>query len=185
MADPNRGLWLCTHSGVSFYPADSRPEDVRIEDIAHALSHLCRFAGHTRTFYSVAEHSVYAAAHARELGATKTQALAVLMHDAAEAYVIDLPRPVKMMLPEYKVIEQKVEAAIRARFGIVIDAETEALIHRCDEVMLATEKRDLMPANGEPWPWLPDPLTYKIRPRAPENARMDFMMWFGMLGGVS
>ena len=84
------GDWIQTMSGVIFYPLDPRPEEIRIEDIAHALSHQCRFAGHCREFYSVAEHSVRVS---REL--PQEFMLWGLLHDASEAYLVDLPRPIK------------------------------------------------------------------------------------------
>src|SRR5271165_5200280 len=96
--------YLSTYTGKKFFPYDPRPEQICIEDIAHGLSMLCRFVGQCRFFSSVAEHSI---AVARLLPANLK--LFGLLHDASEAYLADLPRPVKAGLPEYKAIEANVE----------------------------------------------------------------------------
>ena len=103
------GDWMCTASGVTFYPLDPRPEEIRIEDIAHSLALQCRFAGHCREFYSVAEHSVRGAQALRSIGATVAMQAAFLLHDASEAYAVDLPRPIKRMMPNYKAMEKALE----------------------------------------------------------------------------
>lgn len=124
-------------------PFDS---EYTITDIARALSRICRFGGHTSEFYSVAQHCVLAATLAPPR--LKMQAL---MHDAAEAFVGDMPTPLKALLPEYKKLEQRVERGLRQKFDLppVLDER----IKEIDLIMLATERRDFMPApdNGPEW----------------------------------
>src|SRR5690606_5290032 len=84
--EPRLGDWMQTFTGRAVYPLDLRPDDIDIQDIAHALSMQCRYAGHTRQFYSVAEHSVHVARWCRQYG--PAAALEGLLHDATEAYLV-------------------------------------------------------------------------------------------------
>lgn len=170
---PRNGDWICTYTGVSFYPFDPRKEDVRIEDIGHALGNLCRFGGHCRWFYSVAEHSVRAFKEAQFRGATRRQQRGVLLHDAAEAYVIDVPRPIKKSLQGYNEIESGIEAVLADMFDF---DPHDPIIKELDEVMLATEKRDLMPATSLAWASLPEPLPKPIQPWEPSKAMFAFRL---------
>jgi len=95
--------WFLTASGKRFWPLDPRPEDICIEDIAHALSHICRFGGHVREPYSVAQHSVIVSMIVKP-----ENALYGLLHDAAEAYAGDMVRPLKRGMPAYRSIESAV-----------------------------------------------------------------------------
>jgi hypothetical protein len=109
---------ITTLSGIRFWPLLPNPGDILVEDIAHALAHQCRFGGHASKFYSVAEHSV----HVSELCPVQ-DALWGLLHDASEAYLIDLPRPLKL-LPEfapYREAERQLQRAVAARFGLPED----------------------------------------------------------------
>lgn len=131
------GSVLTTHSKIEFDLIRPSPASVRIDDIAHALSMLCRFAGHT-TFYSVAEHSVRVA---ELLGPPLV--LEGLLHDAAEAYIVDVPSPVKH-LPEmagYRELDRRITSVIRERFELVGDIPRA--VHRADEILTVTECRDL------------------------------------------
>lgn len=166
---------LMTRSGLFFSYVAPKPEMVRIGDIAHGLSHLCRFAGHTREFYSVAEHSVYVANLC-----PPEHRLWGLLHDAAEAYCVDVPRPLKRMVPYYREIEERVMAAICARFGL--PAEIPACVKRADDIMLATEGRDLCAPGWEQWGLPVQPLPERMmRPLPPEKARELFLAKFRLL----
>lgn len=138
------GDWCQTFTGRQFWPLDPRPEDIDIADIAHALSLLCRFGGHCRVFYSVAEHSVRVSQMPGAIFDPHT-ALAGLLHDASEAYLIDVPRPIKGWLAGYREIESRLQGAIFERYGLPFSAGD--WVKHFDEVLLATEARDLMGAH--------------------------------------
>jgi len=175
-----KGDWIQTISGIAFYPLEPRPEEIQIYDIAHALSHQCRFAGHCRQFYSVAEHSV-------RVSRTVSPEFSLwgLLHDAAEAYLVDLPRPIKKwceMGRLYQEIEDNLMLAICARFGL--DPEMPAAVKEADTVLLVTEKRDLMVAQPKPWEAeAAEPLPERIYPQSPYWAKVFFLERFQMLGG--
>lgn len=185
----DRGDYIETFSGLSFYPLDPRSDDVAIEDIAHALSNLCRFGGHCHSFYSVAQHSVMVSMQAealKELNAEryKNIALHALLHDAAEAYLVDVPRPIKGMLKEYKAIEAGIQKVILETF--CGDAKVPAAIEVFDSVALATEARDLMPTRGANWqtliyPPLPEQLIFLN----PKSAKDSFLRRFNQLTQIS
>lgn len=122
------------------------PEESRwaIEDIAHALANTCRFGGHVRKFYSVAQHSAIVAQLV-----PPQDALAGLLHDAAEAIVGDLPTPIKQLLPEFSKIEHQIAAAIFRAHGL--PEQLPDSVKHADRVALATERRDLMPTDGVDW----------------------------------
>lgn len=152
--------------------------DFGIEDIAHGLAHLCRFTGHTRTFYSVAQHSVMVS-----LLVPRPLALAGLLHDAHEAFVGDMATPLKNLLPGYREIELRTEKAVRARFGLpgVLGAE----VKRADLVMLATERRDLMADNGVNWAILDGvtPLSKSLTAASPGLAKERFLRRYHEIRG--
>lgn len=139
-----KGDWIQTHSGVMFWPLDPRADEVVIEDIAHALSMQCRFGGHSNRFYSVAEHSLL-------VSSLLPPALRLwgLLHDAAEAYVIDLPRPLKRCLPGYCEIEDRVLAAVAERFGLALPMP--AAVKAADEAMLMAEAGQVLAVEPKGW----------------------------------
>lgn len=126
----------------------TRPQEARftIHDVAHALAHLCRFTGHTRKFYSVAEHSVLAS-----MIVPKEDALAALMHDAAEAFVGDVSKPLKAILPGYEEIEDRVAATIAERFGLPFPFPPS--VKAADLAMLQAEREWALGCR-EDWPGL-------------------------------
>lgn len=151
--------WILTRSGKHFDFSDPQPDQVDIIDIAWGLAKECRFAGQCMGFYSVAQHSVLVS----EIVPAEL-ALEGLLHDASEAYCKDIPMPLKAMLPDYKAIEQRVDRAIRAAFGLPEVCSPE--IKRADIILLATERRDLMPHDPAPWAILEGvaPLPKQVRP---------------------
>lgn len=184
-----RGDWIQTQSGRRFYSLDARPEDVDLRDIAHALSLVCRFAGHCRTFFSVAEHSVRVARSLLPVErpwtpAERRLALAGLLHDASEAYLGDVPRPIKR-LPEmapYREAEARLEAVIAERFGL--SHPWPEAVKLADARALATERRDLLAVQRDDWGHLPEPWPERIEPQAPEVAHLHFLGLFFELGGI-
>ena len=114
-----------------------------IDVIAHSLSNLCRFTGHTREFYSVAQHSVYV-----RYVVPPEDAFAGLMHDAAEALLGDVASPLKALLPDYRAIEDRVGATLFAHFGL--SPKLPDSVKHADRLVLSIEQRDLMP-TGELW----------------------------------
>ncbi len=132
--------WMQTFTNAKFDPADIENNDFRIEDIAHALSNLCRFGGHCSNFYSVAQHSVIVS-HI----VPSEMAKIGLLHDASEAYMVDMPRPLKALLPEYKSLENKIQAALAKQYKIKFPFPKE--IHQADIAALALEYKCLFSKN--------------------------------------
>jgi hypothetical protein len=149
--------WCQTFTGKQFWPLEPNSQDVCLEDIAHALALQCRFNGHCRCFYSIAEHSL----RVTQILPPELQLLG-LFHDAAEAYVGDMVRPLKRQLPAFEVAEREVWAVLAAKFGLPESLPRE-VVH-ADNTLLATEARDIMAPTPAPWVPLPDPLPERIVP---------------------
>jgi uncharacterized protein len=162
--------WILTATGRHFSYLDPRPEDIHILDIAQGLACESRYNGHTRSFYSVAQH----AWHASQI-VPREHALEALLHDATEAYCKDIPRPLKELLPDYQEIEERVDGTIRAAFGL--QGSMHPAVKNADLVLLATERRDLMPEDDTPWPILDGirPLDRKIIAMQPSRAQALFL----------
>jgi len=166
--------YISTFRGNRFYPVDGRIECIDIEDIAHGLAFQCRFNGQTSEFYSVAQHSLIVAAivppHLYR---------AALLHDASEAYLGDVVKPLKGLLHGYKQIEDQLTTRIAEHFDVCFD--DYSVIKVADLIALATEKRDLMPNSTEAWSYLSGitPLADKIDPMPPSQAKHCFLdAWF-------
>jgi 5'-nucleotidase len=180
------GDWIQTASGIKFHPLDIQPEDIDIDDIAHALSLVNRFTGHTTRAYSVAEHSVRCMWAVDNLLANIDESIRVcwrerllltfeaLMHDASEAYVADLARPIKMMpqMQSYRDMEAVVEKAIRAKYGL--PKKMSPIVKRADEIMLRTEARDLMGPLQPGWIFREQALPAVIKPWSADLAEYRF-----------
>lgn len=188
MDDP-ASAWIQTHSGRKFWPLDPRPGDVDVGDVAHALANVCRFAGHTKTFYSVGQHCCLAAGLARP-----EHALYALLHDAAEAYLGDIPRPWKRFLyADHSMGRLSVKDLERRLLDAILDglnvprpsAEALEAVADIDLRLLAAEKRDLMTAGLQ---WLheyeappgAEPVD-RVIPWTPEAAERTFLTLFDEL----
>lgn len=133
--------WIMTNSGTQFHFNSPEPEAILIEDIAHALSLICRFTGHVNRFYSVAEHSVRVSWWAEERFG-KEFAREGLMHDSSEAYVTDVNGPLKRLIGyPYTILEDKAMRVIGSKFNFA--AEKSDPIRQCDGGLYLAEKRDL------------------------------------------
>jgi len=172
MGGSRNGAWIQTVTGKQFWPMDARPEEVDIEDIAHALSMLCRFNGHCKQFYSVAEHSVHVSKMVSIENATWG-----LLHDAAEAYLSDIPKPVKQELSLFNEFEDRLLEVIAERFGMPRKIPSE--VKQVDMQLLATEKEALMGQEPAPWMGLPEALDPSmIQAWGPAEAKQEFLKRF-------
>lgn len=164
---------ITTYTGRTFNLLEPDPDEICIEDIAHALSNLCRFTGHVRRFYSVAQHS-----HIVSRLVPSDIAFMALMHDASEAYIADISTPLKHQLHDYKQIETRIELAIQVKFNLNAEGATKRLIKQADLIALATERRDLMPrVEGDEWDLLNGirPMRDALHPVDPDTAKALFM----------
>jgi hypothetical protein len=156
---------ITTATGLNVNPLDLRPEDIDIRDIAHSLSLTCRFNGHCRVFYSVAEHSVLVS-----MLCPPEFAIIALLHDAAEAYLGDIPSPVKPVLEEFKKAEKTAEDIIAIKFGVPF--------LMCDEVKLA-DRAALEIEKGRLLPGFPRVEGHElIQYLSPAKARKAFLQRF-------
>jgi hypothetical protein len=174
-----RGNWMQTLTGKRFYPADPRAEELAIEDIAGALARQCRYSGHCLAFYSVAEHSVHVAA-----AAPKAHALTALLHDASEAYLVDIPRPIKPHLSGYAALESKLMEVIAARFGI--EWPLPSVVKEIDNAILSDERRQNMAhmdVTPELWGNSVPALGVTLHYWPPQKASEEFIAAFHRYGG--
>lgn len=165
-----KGDWIATYTGKPFYPLDPKPNEIDIADISHALSNQCRFAGHSTNFYSVAQHCVLVS-----MMCSPENALWGLLHDATEAYLVDIPSPLKnsSLFAEYKKIENNLMKVICNVFQLPEEEPSEVKL--IDKKMLATEARDLTMTQGRGWSNLVEPYDFHIVPWDPEYARVKYL----------
>ena len=177
MSEQRIGDWIQVASGGRFYPLDPRPEEIHLADIAHALAHQCRF--------SVAQHAVLVSRHCHP-----EHALWGLLHDAGEAYLVDLPRPVKQSLRAagltiFDSLEEGIMRCVCARFGLSWPQPQS--VDGADLLLLVTEARDLMAPLAEGWRHTEAngyrALPERIRPVGPAEAKALFLERFRELTG--
>ena len=167
--------WILTYTGKKFFPLADEPGEVDLRDIAHSLALQCRYNGHCRHFYSVAEHSVRVSHLVPPVDAAWG-----LLHDAAEAYVSDLPRPLKLTVPDFRAAEERLLRQIADTFGLPWPMPRS--VHHADEVLLATEVRDLMAPLADDWRFNAAPLAETVTPISPTDAEALFLARAAALG---
>jgi uncharacterized protein len=179
---PAPGPYLQTVSGRWVNPFDPDPSQLDAGDIARALANQCRFGGHSRAFYSVAQHSVIVSQLVEQRGGDVEDSFAALMHDATEAYLGDMPHPLKHRSPlgaAFKQAEDHLERAIRARFRIKPHVHA---IKRADRALLGTERRAF---SAEDWHWPElegvEPLDVVLEAWSPDEAARAFAQRYAEL----
>lgn len=172
-----KNAWIQSYSGRKVYPLMPNMGDFSITDIAHSLSNQCRYLGHTRDFYSVAQHCVLASKIV-----PPQFALEGLLHDSGEAYLGDTPSPLKRteMWAEYRDHEEWVLELIFRKFGLTWPLPP--CVHRADRVLLSTEARDVMSPRHPDW-IMPEepPMLEVIVPMLPKEAEAAFLLRFDEL----
>lgn len=171
------GSSIETFSGLHVTPLNPTPEMIRLGDIAHALSHQCRFAGHCRKFYSVAEHCVHVS-HLVPPDVCKS----ALLHDAGEAYLMDIPRPLKKDLAfmvhghsiSYKTMEEQLMRVIAERFGLIWNG-MPAAVREVDDRMLVTEYLAFVNENKPAWTAGVEPYVRHLGGLSPQDAKKAFL----------
>lgn len=174
-------------SGVDFNLLDPDPALITIRDIAQNLSRMCRYNGACEKFYSVAQHSVLVARIAAKMGAAHDLQFHALLHDAHEAYIGDITRPVLAAMRaesqrDIERIREKVDHAIFTRFGLPAAGRTPRLVDSSDNIALATEWRELMPGPA-PTAWAPVP--WSVTPLPPDRAENLFIDTFNKLEALN
>ena len=165
--------YIITYTGLKFALRDKSTDFFKLEDIAHSLSMQCRYTGHIKQFYSVAEHCVLMSRYVKDPDCK----VIALFHDAVEAYVGDLASPLKQYLPGYKKIEDEIEQRLFMWLGISIEAHVKRLVKILDMRMLLTERNALLQTNDREW--LEDnfvsPLDIEIQCWDPKAAKQQFL----------
>jgi len=173
--------WIETYTGKAFYLREPDLDSICIEDIAHSFENQCRYNGHVKRFYCVAEHSSILAAYVfNQTQGGKRISRTMLLHDAAEAYIGDLPRPLKRMLPEFVEIERRIFKAIAEKFDIF--EELPPYIKELDSRILVDERKSCMNPSSNVWGT--DslvPLNYAIASLPPDDAEKVFLQVFSMV----
>jgi len=173
------GGWIQTFTGRQAYPMDLRADEIHIEDIAHSLAMQCRYTGHCLRFYSVAEHSVLMARWIRGRYGD-TLAMQALLHDATEAFLTDVPRPIKPFLPGYREAEARAWLAIAERFGV--DVVVAGEVHDADARILVDERAQNMAPSAVEWEDMPDfGLGVRLEFWTPEQAEAEYLATYWSL----
>ena len=166
--------WISTYTGKAIDLLDPDWGSIDILDIAHALAHQCRFTGHTREFYSVAQHSVLVSQQV-----PPEHALEGLLHDAAEAYCADLAKPIKHLpgFEAYNELEARLQRAVTMAFGV--PTEMSKPVKEADRRILTTEAKCLLTKPPRPWTLPAEPYPdLEIKPLPPDVAKAMFLASF-------
>lgn len=190
----HRGDWMLTFTGHRFYPMSPRSQDVDLLDIAHSLAMQCRYNGHVDRFYSVAEHCCLMADQFTDPDLARW----ALLHDATEAYVGDMIRPLKLNMSAYRAVEDEVMRTIAMRFGLhhEIDwrstpvsrpdlSQMPKVVKEVDTRILLTERNALMSNYKESGHWAMEglgPLDTTIYAWSPEDAQSQYLKRAEVLG---
>lgn len=180
MTDERRGGWIQTYTGRAFWPMDPRVQEIHHSDIAHGLSMLCRFGGHTSRFYSVAEHCVLMSE-----AVEPEHALWALLHDATEAYMVDVPRPIKRQLPDYMAAEENLMAFICRKYDL--DYVCPPQVKEADNRILVDERTELMKPPPLPWNQIEnvEPLGVQIKGWYPQVAEVMYLRrWSELMADI-
>jgi hypothetical protein len=177
--------WIQTYTGLEFRYDELDLDTICLEDIARALSQQSRFLGHLHNYYSTAEHSYYVSQRAEVLAADRgLSRLGILtcarwghLHDASEAYVGDLPAPMKQLpfMEGYVRLEKEIQAAIKIKFGIATTPEMEAIVRQADLELCNTERLALLGPPPTAWQPLPPPLDIRLHCFSPIQAERAFL----------
>lgn len=159
-------LTITTYTGAHFAPTEPDAKEIRIQDIAHALSLLCRGNGHVKQFFSVGQHCLHCAREAQARGWGERVALACLLHDASEAYLSDVPRPFKASMPEYRVLEARLLELIYQKYlGSALSEEEQDQVKQIDDDMLYYDLKELLHDTPEcPEPKMKSWFSYEVLP---------------------
>jgi len=164
--------WIQTYTGKKFHFLQCRADEIDIDDIAHALSNICRFNGHCSKFYSVAEHSIYVSQLV-----SPHLALSGLLHDAGEAYIGDIVQPQKDYIQNVREIEDRIMTMVAVKFGLKYQFYKLNDIKRVDRRLCYTEGSQLMP-NVTEWNIQETPYEMSIQCFAPRIAKSGFLKRF-------
>lgn len=168
--------FIQTYTGRAFWPLKPQADALSIIDIAHALSNQCRYSGHVAYFYSVAQHCCLLASHVAKNHGTPEQCLQILMHDAAEAYLVDIPRPVKQFMPQYRVWDKAINDTVRQWMGWadlpILDFQDDL-----DSRVIVDERAALLGGTLD-WGHRMRPVGITIQRWTPEQAEKQFLLQY-------
>lgn len=182
--------WIQTHSGRAVDPLQPDPKSIVVEDIAHALSHVNRYTGHTRAAYSVGRHSITVSYLMRIRGFSAQGQLWGLLHDATEAYLGDIASPVKQspIFAGYRTAEKHLESVIRQRFMPNALGVPLKDVKVADWDMLLAERDEVLPPGAwvaeQPPADARESFTWGVGLDSPQVVRTTFLSLFSQLGGV-
>ena len=163
--------WILTYSGKQFFPFNPKLDQICIQDIAHALSMICRYTGHCKELYTVSQHSCYISDYCPD-----ELKLEGLLHDATEAYLADINQPTKEFLPEYRELESNLDKLIRNKYGLPL--EMSPYVKSLDMAILNNEREVLLPESKWDWGIGNQKLDLIITPWSPAEAEKEFLERF-------